>query len=109
MEDAGPGVPDYALPRVFERFYSLPRPGTERKSTGLGLALVREIAHLHGGEATLENRASGGARAVFWVPGEDGRVNSNPAEPEPTQTTEISATKNTKSTLPGARIFPARL
>ncbi|HEY0862485.1 MAG TPA: two-component system sensor histidine kinase CreC [Lacunisphaera sp.] len=68
VEDSGPGVPDYALPRVFERFYSLPRPGTERKSTGLGLALVREIAHLHGGDATLENRDGGGARAVIWVP-----------------------------------------
>lgn len=68
VEDAGPGVPDYALPRVFERFYSLPRPGTERKSTGLGLALVREIAHLHGGDAALSNRSEGGARAVFWVP-----------------------------------------
>lgn len=68
VEDGGPGVPDYALPRVFERFYSLPRPGTEKKSTGLGLALVREIAHLHGGEATLENRVGGGARTVFWLP-----------------------------------------
>ena len=68
VEDHGPGVPDYALPRVFERFYSLPRPGSTRKSTGLGLALVREIAHLHGGGAELDNRPEGGARAVFWVP-----------------------------------------
>jgi len=68
VEDNGPGVPDYALSRVFERFYSLPRPDTERKSTGLGLALVREIAHLHGGDATLTNRPEGGARATFRVP-----------------------------------------
>mgnify|MGYP000195989365 CR=1 FL=1 len=68
VDDQGPGVPDYALARVFERFYSLPRPGTERKSTGLGLALVREIAHLHGGEAMIENRESGGTRAGFWLP-----------------------------------------
>lgn len=68
VEDQGPGVPGYALPQVFERFYSLPRPGTERKSTGIGLSLVREIAHLHGGEAGLENRASGGARATLSVP-----------------------------------------
>src|SRR6478736_6208309 len=67
IEDNGPGVPEYALPKVFDRFYSLPRPGTERKSTGLGLALVREIAHLHGGNATLANRPAGGARAEFWV------------------------------------------
>ena len=66
--DEGPGVPDYALPRVFERFYSLPRPGTARKSTGLGLALVREIAHLHGGDATLANGPAGGAIATLWVP-----------------------------------------
>jgi len=68
VEDRGPGVPDYALPRVFERFYSLPRPDTARKSTGLGLALVREIAHLHGGDATLANRPGGGAIATLWVP-----------------------------------------
>ena len=68
VEDTGRGVPDYALPRVFERFYSLPRPDTDRKSTGLGLALVREIAHLHGGDAALENRPEGGARATLWVP-----------------------------------------
>ena len=68
VEDTGTGVPDYALPRVFERFYSLPRPDTDRKSTGLGLALVREIAHLHGGDAALENRPEGGTRATLWVP-----------------------------------------
>jgi two-component system sensor histidine kinase CreC len=68
VDDVGPGVPDYALPRVFERFYSLPRPGSTRKSTGLGLALVREIAHLHRGEARLENRSGGGARATFAIP-----------------------------------------
>jgi len=68
VEDAGSGVPDYALPRVFERFYSLPRPRSGQKSTGIGLALVREVAHLHGGDVTLENRASGGARAALWIP-----------------------------------------
>ncbi len=72
VEDAGPGVPEYALPQVFDRFYSLPRPGSAQKSTGLGLALVREIAHLHGGEATLANRAEGGARATLTLPTETG-------------------------------------
>src|SRR4029077_13689506 len=32
VTDAGPGIPDYALDRIFERFYSLGRPGTGRKS-----------------------------------------------------------------------------
>jgi two-component system sensor histidine kinase CreC len=63
IEDSGTGIPDYALERVFERFYSLPRPGGGGKSTGLGLSLVREIAHLHDGEAVVGNRAEGGAWA----------------------------------------------
>lgn len=67
--DRGPGVPDYALPRVFERFYSLPRPDTGAKGTGLGLSLVREIAQLHGGEVRLDNRPdTPGARAVLELP-----------------------------------------
>jgi two-component system sensor histidine kinase CreC len=68
VRDAGPGVPAYALGQVFERFYSLPRPGTARRSTGLGLAFVREIAHLHKGEASLGNRAEGGAVARLVLP-----------------------------------------
>ncbi len=68
VEDRGPGVPAYALEKVFDRFYSLPRPDTGRKSSGLGLSIVREIARLHGGEVTLANRAEGGARAELSLP-----------------------------------------
>ena len=68
IEDEGPGVPEFARTRIFERFYSLPRPASGRKSTGLGLSFVREIALLHGGEITVENRAEGGARAVLALP-----------------------------------------
>ncbi|MDF3055862.1 MAG: creC [Rariglobus sp.] len=68
IEDQGPGVPQFARERIFERFYSLPRPFTERKSTGLGLSFVREIAGLHGGSVEVMNRAEGGARAVLTLP-----------------------------------------
>ncbi|MDD5351034.1 MAG: ATP-binding protein, partial [Chthoniobacteraceae bacterium] len=68
VEDSGPGIPDYALAHVFERFYSLPRPATGRKSSGLGLAFVKEVALLHGGTVELSNRAEGGARAVLSLP-----------------------------------------
>lgn len=63
IRDHGPGAPDFALEHLFTRFYSLPRPGTEQKSTGLGLAFVREVARLHGGEANFSNAAGGGALA----------------------------------------------
>jgi len=68
IDDQGPGVPEFARERIFERFYSLPRPDGGRKSTGLGLGFVREIAALHGGSVTVDNRAEGGARAVLRVP-----------------------------------------
>jgi two-component system sensor histidine kinase CreC len=66
--DRGPGVPDYALARAFERFYSLPRPGGGSRSSGLGLCFVAEAAALHGGEASLANREGGGALATLSVP-----------------------------------------
>lgn len=68
VEDSGPGVPDYALARVFERFYSLERPDTRRRSSGLGLAFVKEVAQIHRGTATLVNRPEGGARARLTFP-----------------------------------------
>ena len=60
VSDRGPGVPDYARSKVFERFYSLPRPNGGRKSSGLGLPFVREVARLHGGSAELRDREGGG-------------------------------------------------
>jgi two-component system sensor histidine kinase CreC len=55
ISNTGDGIPDYARDRLFERFYSLPRPDTGRKSTGLGLAFVREVAQLHGGTIAVDN------------------------------------------------------
>lgn len=54
--DDGPGIPAYAMPRIFDRFYSLARPGAP-KSTGLGLPFVHEVAMLHGGSVTVTNRS----------------------------------------------------
>jgi two-component system sensor histidine kinase CreC len=68
VRDHGPGLPDFARERVFEKFFSLPRPDTGRKGTGLGLAFVREVATLHGGGARLANHADGGAVATLTLP-----------------------------------------
>jgi two-component system sensor histidine kinase CreC len=53
---------------VFERFYSLPRPGTQARSSGLGLSFVREVAALHGGQAQLRNREGGGTVVEVVLP-----------------------------------------
>ncbi len=70
IEDTGPGIPDYARERVFERFYSLPRLDSGKKSSGLGLCFVKEVAQLHGGSVELTNReGAAGAKAMLILPG----------------------------------------
>ncbi|GKS93630.1 two-component system sensor histidine kinase CreC [Acidovorax sp. SUPP2825] len=59
VQDAGPGVPDYALPRLGERFFTTARPGGERSGSGLGLAIVRRIMALHGGTMAVRNTQPG--------------------------------------------------
>jgi two-component system, OmpR family, sensor histidine kinase CreC len=68
IEDHGPGIPDYAIDKVFDKFYSLQRPETGKKSTGLGLNFVRQVASLHSGDILLENRESRGTRAILSLP-----------------------------------------
>lgn len=68
VSDRGPGIPDYAEDKVFEKFYSLARPASKKKSTGLGLSFVKEIAELHRGRVTLKNGADGGAVATLSLP-----------------------------------------
>ncbi|MGF6490615.1 two-component system sensor histidine kinase CreC [Pseudomonas frederiksbergensis] len=60
-------IPDYALPRLSERFYSLPRPDSGRKSTGLGLNFVEEVVKLHGGAMNIGN-VDGGVEVRLRLP-----------------------------------------
>ena len=68
IHDSGPGFPDYAKDRIYDRFYSLRRPETGKKSSGLGLSIAKQVAELHGAELSLENHPRGGAEAVFRFP-----------------------------------------
>jgi two-component system sensor histidine kinase CreC len=68
VENSGDPIPDYALEKVFDKFYSLKRPGSGRKSTGLGLNLVKQVALLHNGTIELHNTSPGGVRAVLTLP-----------------------------------------
>jgi len=68
VRDRGPGIPDYAGGQVFEKFFSLARPHNKRKSTGLGLAFVKQIAQLHRGRVSLRNAQGGGALAILNLP-----------------------------------------
>jgi len=68
VHDKGPGIPEYAEEKVFEKFFSLARPHNKKKSTGLGLAFVKEIAELHRGRISLKNASEGGALAILSLP-----------------------------------------
>lgn len=68
LKDQGPGIPDFAKDRVFDRFYSLPRPDGGAKSTGLGLAFVKQVTALHGGRVEISNHPEGGAEARLYIP-----------------------------------------
>jgi two-component system sensor histidine kinase CreC len=59
VRDSGPGVPDYALPRLGERFFTTARPGGERSGSGLGLAIVKRVMALHGGQMVVRNTGPG--------------------------------------------------
>lgn len=67
VRDHGVGIPRFAIERLFERFYSLPRPDGAR-STGLGLPFVREAAALHRGSVLVTNAPDGGVIATLALP-----------------------------------------
>jgi two-component system sensor histidine kinase MprB len=60
VRDRGPGIADEDLPKIFDRFY---RAAAARHlpGSGLGLAMVRQVAESHGGSVTAENAPDGGA------------------------------------------------
>lgn len=55
VSDEGQSIPNFALAKVTEKFFSLPRPSDKRKSSGLGLSIVKEILDLHQAEFTIRN------------------------------------------------------
>ena len=69
VSDAGPGIPDQDLSRVFERFYRVDKSrARDPGGTGLGLAIVKHLVELHGGEVRAANRAGGGAEFTLTLP-----------------------------------------
>ena len=68
VTDSGPGIPDYANDKIYDKFFSLQRPDTGKKSTGLGLNFVKEVAELHFGSIKLKNLKPGGVKATLTLP-----------------------------------------
>lgn len=68
VQDQGPGVPAYALPRLGDRFFTTARSDGTRSGSGLGLAIVRQIMVMHGGSLHLSNAGGFCAEMLFQLP-----------------------------------------
>ncbi len=82
VDDAGPGVPPEHHDHVFERFWrgDQQRARAEGRS-GLGLAIVRQVATTHGGEVRLVDNVRGGSTFTLWLPAHDPAM---VVDPDPT-------------------------
>ena len=68
VSDNGAGIPEYAIKRAFEKFFSLPRPATDEKSSGLGLSITKEIIELHSGTIHIESTPDEGTEVTIKLP-----------------------------------------
>jgi two-component system osmolarity sensor histidine kinase EnvZ len=69
VNDNGPGIPEAEREHVFRPFYRLDHArNQDAGSTGLGLAIARDIARIHGGDIALSQSQLGGLKAVLTVP-----------------------------------------
>ncbi|HYD76111.1 ATP-binding protein [Ramlibacter sp.] len=69
VADTGVGIPEEALPHVFERFYRVEgSQGRSIEGTGIGLALVAELVRLHGGTVQVRSRLGGGSTFTIDLP-----------------------------------------
>jgi signal transduction histidine kinase len=67
VKDNGVGIPPHFVPRLFERFFRVPREAGPQ-GAGLGLAIAREIAEAHGGRVEYAGVPGGGSAFTLVLP-----------------------------------------
>lgn len=64
VTNTGQHIPEYALSKLFDRYFSLPKEAQAAKGTGIGLTLVKEVVEKHGGKVSVENTTTDGNDSV---------------------------------------------
>jgi signal transduction histidine kinase len=68
IEDTGSGIPEQALPHVFDRLYQASRAPSERQGFGIGLSIVKKICDRHGWAIQIESEQHQGTRVSLSLP-----------------------------------------
>ena len=94
VSDSGSGIPEEALPHVFDRFYRVdPSRSRDSGGSGLGLAIARQLVRMHGGDISAGNNDGAGASFGFTLPlspsARQRRARQSAATPEPAGTTVL--------------------
>ncbi len=101
VADRGPGIPEEALPQVFDRFFRVDSVRTHTVSgAGLGLSIVRSICLAHGGTVEAVNRTGSGCRITVRLPlpaGTSGRPSDR--DPSPGQSKDSRLHEMTSATV----------
>ena len=100
VTDQGSGIPAERIDKVFDRFFTADHEGA---GSGIGLALARELAHLHGGDLSVESQVGQGTvfRLVLpveiesWQAGDSGTADSPPERPATSGATALPENERT--------------
>ncbi|MCE4548112.1 MULTISPECIES: HAMP domain-containing sensor histidine kinase [unclassified Caballeronia] len=68
IEDTGSGIPEHALPHVFDRFYQASQTPSEAKGFGIGLSIVKKICDRRGWAIQIESEQDQGTRVALSLP-----------------------------------------
>lgn len=109
IEDTGKGIPQEDLDRIFERFYRSPSHVSTHKGTGIGLALVREIIHKHGGEISGKSSSKKGTAFTLWLPITKDNDRNNNTSSDISQLSKGNSSKDlSANSLSGKIYLPGR-
>lgn len=68
VEDNGIGIPEDKIENIWKRFYQVDTSRTNKNGTGLGLTMVRQIAHMHNGSINVKSILGEGSCFIFTFP-----------------------------------------